>query len=119
MKFLAIFSVILLVILILSLFPKKQIEPNETPRKLIERQHPEFKDFEKQKSFAGKEVKTITEGDTTYIIYITNGSGLPIIEAKCFSVTGEKVSEIGVFPNPIDSYMGYRGVDPKTCKGIK
>jgi hypothetical protein len=89
-------------------------------RNTIETAYPEFKDFENQKSFAGKSVKSeVDEGDY-YFAYIVHGSGLPIAEATCFRVDRVgRVFEIGVFPDPVDSYAGYRDVNPRNCRGIK
>jgi len=89
-------------------------------RNAIETAYPEFKDFEKQKSFAGKSVKSeVDEGDY-YFAYIVHGSGLPIAEATCFRVDRVgRVFEIGMFPDPVDSYAGYRDINPRNCRGIQ
>jgi hypothetical protein len=89
-------------------------------REAIETEYPKFKDFENQKSFAGKSVKSeVDEGDY-YFAYIVHGSGLPIAEATCFRVDRVgRVFEIGVFPDPVDSYAGYRDVNPRNCRGIQ
>jgi len=89
-------------------------------RKAIETAYPKFTDFESQKSFAGKSVKSeVDEGDY-YFAYIVHGSGLPVAEATCFRVDrAGRVFEIGVFPDPVDSYAGYRDVNPRNCRGIK
>ena len=89
-------------------------------REAIETAYPKFKDFENQKSFAGKSVKSeVDEGDY-YFAYIVHGSGLPIAEATCFRVDRVgRVFEIGVFPDPVDSYAGYRDVNPRNCRGIR
>lgn len=89
-------------------------------RDAIETAYPEFKDFEHQESFAGKSVKTeVDEGDY-YVAYIVHGSGLPIAEATCFRVDRVgRVFEVGVFPDPADSYAGYRDVNPRNCRGVK
>jgi len=89
-------------------------------RNAIETAYPKFKDFENQKSFAGKSVKSeVDEGDY-YFAYIVHGSGLPIAEATCFRVDRVgRVFEIGVFPDPVDSYAGYRDINPRNCRGIQ
>jgi len=89
-------------------------------RNAIETAYPEFKDFETQKSFAGKSVKSeVDEGDY-YFAYIVHGSGLPIAEATCFRVDRVgRVFEIGLFPDPVDSYAGYRDINARNCRGIK
>jgi len=89
-------------------------------RNAIETAYPEFKDFENQKSFAGKSVKTEVDDGDYYFAYIVHGSGLPIAEATCFRVDRVgRVFEIGVFPDPVDSYAGYRDINPRNCRGIK
>ena len=89
-------------------------------RSAIETAYPEFKDFENQKSFAGQSVKTEVDDGDYYFAYIVHGSGLPIAEATCFRVDRVgRVFEIGVFPDPVDSYAGYRDINPRNCRGIK
>ncbi|MFA6098334.1 MAG: hypothetical protein WCV50_01155 [Patescibacteria group bacterium] len=89
-------------------------------RDQIENEYPEFRNFENQVSFAGNKVKEIQDGDDLYIAYLVLGSGLPIAQATCFHVDSQlQVYKIGIFPDPLDSYLGYADVDPKTCKGIK
>jgi hypothetical protein len=89
-------------------------------RNAIETAYPEFKDFENETSFAGRSVKSeVDEGDY-YFAYIVHGSGLPIAEATCFRVDRVgRVFEIGLFPDPADSYAGYRDVNPRNCRGTK
>ena len=89
-------------------------------RSWIESAYPELKDFENQKSFAGQSVTSEADGDDYYFAYIVLGSGLPIVEATCFRVDrAGRVFKVGVFPDPVDSYAGYRDVNPRNCKGIK
>jgi len=89
-------------------------------RKAIEVAYPEFEDFENRESFAGRSVKSEVDDGDYYFAYIVHGSGLPIAEATCFRVDRVgRVFETGVFPDPVDSYAGYRDVDPMTCRGIK
>jgi hypothetical protein len=86
----------------------------------VESAFPEFKDFEKQESFAGRSVKSEADDGDYYLAYIVLGSGLPIAEATCFRADrAGRVFMIGVFPDPVDSYAGYRDVDPRNCRGIK
>jgi hypothetical protein len=89
-------------------------------RDAIEAAYPGFKDWESQESFAGKSVKVeVDEGDY-YFAYIVHGSGLPFAEATCFRVDRVgRVFEIGVFPDPADSYAGYRDLNTRDCRGIK
>jgi len=89
-------------------------------RNAIESAYPEFKDFENQNSFAGQSVKSEADGDDRYFAYIVLGSGLPVAEATCFRVDrAGRVFKVGVFPDPVDSYAGYRDVNPRNCRGIK
>ena len=89
-------------------------------RSAIESAYPEFKDFENQESFAGQSVKSEIDEADYYFAYIVLGSGLPIVEATCLRVDrAGRVFKIGVFPDPVDSYAGYRDVDPRNCRGIK
>ena len=87
-------------------------------RNAIEAAYPRFKDWETQKSFAGKSVKSeLDEGDH-YFAYVVHGSGLPIAEATCFRVDRVgRVFEMGLFPDPVDSYAGYRDVNPRNLQG--
>ena len=89
-------------------------------RNAAETAYPEFKDFENQESFAGHSVKSEVDDGDYYFAYMVLGSGLPIAKATCFRVdrTG-RVFEIGLFPDPVDSYAGYRDINPRDCKGIK
>jgi hypothetical protein len=89
-------------------------------RSAIESAYPEFKDFENQESFAGQSVKSEIDESDYYFAYIVLGSGLPIAEATCFRVDRSgRVFMIGVFPDLLDSYAGYRDIDPRNCRGIK
>jgi hypothetical protein len=89
-------------------------------RNAIETAYPEFKDFENQESFAGRSVKTEVDDGDYYLAYVVHGSGLPIVEATCFRVDRVgRVFQTGLFPDPVDSYAGYRDVNPRNCRGIK
>lgn len=82
--------------------------------------YPEFKNFETSDSFAGVSVKTVEKGNDHYFAYITHGSGLPIAEATCFRVDRMmRVYNVGEFPDYLDSYAGYRDVNPVDCSGVK
>ena len=89
-------------------------------RNAIETAYPQFKDFENQKSFAGQSVKSEVDDGDYYFAYIVHGSGLPIAQATCFRVDRVgRVFETGVFPDPVDSYAGYRDINPRNCRGVK
>jgi hypothetical protein len=97
-----------------------QRDPVILRRHWIESEYPKFKDFENQKSFAGQSVKSEVDDSDYYFAYIVLGSGLPIAEATCFRVDrAGRVFEVGIFPDPLDSYAGYRDVNPRNCRGIK
>ena len=89
-------------------------------RNAIESAYPEFKDFQNQESFAGQSVKSEVDDADYYFAYLVLGSGLPVAEATCFRVDrAGRVFKVGLFPDPVDSYAGYRDVNPRNCKGIK
>lgn len=89
-------------------------------RSEIEEKFPQFKDFENQKSFAGRKVEYDVYGGDYYFVYEVLGSGLPIAQATCFRVDRlGRAYMIGEFPDPLDSYAGYAQIDPRTCKGIR
>lgn len=86
----------------------------------IESAYPEFKRFEDQKSFAGQKIKSTEDEFDRYYAYMVLGSGVPIAAATCFRVDRlGQVFKIGIFPDPLDSYVGYRDIDPRNCRGIK
>lgn len=88
-------------------------------RRIIELEYPDFKDFENQKSFAGQSVKIDNSDNEYYFAYIVFGSGLPIVEATCFRTDSIHAYKVGEFPDMADSFIGYKDIDPKTCRGIK
>jgi hypothetical protein len=89
-------------------------------RNAIETAYPQFKDFENQKSFAGQSVKSEVDDGDYYFAYMVLGSGLPIAQATCFRVDRVgRVFEVGLFPDPVDSYAGYRDINPRNCRGIR
>jgi hypothetical protein len=89
-------------------------------RSAIEETYPEFRDFENQDSFAGQSVKIEVDDGDYYFAYMVHGSGVPIAQATCFRVDRVgRVFEVGVFPDPVDSYAGYRDLNLKSCRGMK
>lgn len=86
----------------------------------IESAYPEFKSFEDQKSFAGQKIKSTEDEFDRYYAYMVLGSGVPIAAATCFRADHlGRIFKIGIFPDPLDSYAGYRDIDPRNCRGIK
>ena len=89
-------------------------------RSAIEETYPEFRDFETQESFAGQSVKIEVDDGDYYFGYMVHGSGVPIAQATCFRVDRVgRVFKVGAFPDPADSYAGYRDLNLKNCRGIK
>lgn len=102
----------------------KDIDDNDDimakKRKVIEIEYPEFISFEDQNNFAGQSVKTETKEQDHYFVYIVHGSGLPIVKATCFMVDRIfRVFKVGEFPDPLDSYVGYRDINIQDCRGIR
>lgn len=94
--------------------------PTLQRKNAIETEYPEFKDFEKQTSFAGQTVTAVSEGNDNYFAYLEAGSGVPIAKATCFRVDRMlKVYKVGEFPDMLDSYSGYRDINPINCAGVK
>ena len=86
----------------------------------IESYDPRFKDFDSQQGFAGQSVKTVSDGSDHYFAYMVHGSGVPIAQAFCFRVDRLfRVYLVGEFPDPADSYYGYRDINPLNCRGIR
>ena len=97
-----------------------QRDPVVLRRGRIESEYPKFKDFENQRSFAGQSVKSEVDDGDYYFAYIVHGSGLPIAQATCFRVDRVGgVFQTGLVPDPVDSYAGYRDINPRNCRGIK
>lgn len=91
---------------------EQKLEPRA--RYLVETKYPEFKDFEKQESFAGKMVFSKIVGSSIYFAYVVEGSGVPIADATCFKVEDlTTVSEIGKLKRPLPGNDGM--IDPVTC----
>jgi hypothetical protein len=94
--------------------------PVYSRRNIIEKEYPEFRYFEQQDSFAGTSVVYEAVGSDYYFAYLLHGSGLPIARATCFRVDrAGRVFKVGEFPDLLDSYAGYPGIDPKDCSGIR
>lgn len=86
----------------------------------IVKAYPDLKDFEQTDGFAGHEVRVVGDNSDHYFAYLILGSGVPIAEANCYRVDrAMRVFQVGVFPDPVDSYAGYRDVNPRNCQGIK
>lgn len=84
-------------------------------RYLVETKYTSFKDYEKQESFAGKEVVTKIVGKKIYFAYAENGSGVRYVDATCFSVDEtDIVTIVGKLTKSSPSVFG--NIDPATCK---
>jgi hypothetical protein len=79
----------------------------------VKDKYPEYSDYPSD-SLPPKSIKTQYDNETWYIAFVQEGSGVPIIKAKCFSVGIDKsVNVIGEY----DSASGIRSeISPKTCK---
>ena len=89
-------------------------------RERIESVYVEFHDFEHQRSFAGHEVATRTDGRDVYVAYKVLGSGLPVVKATCFCVDEQGgVRMVGRYPGPDRGALVDRDVDPRTCRGLR
>lgn len=89
-------------------------------RERIESVYHEFHDFEHQRSFAGHDVATRTDGRDVYVAYKVLGSGLPVVKATCFCVNQQDgVRMVGRYPGPDRGALVDRDVDPRTCRGLR
>lgn len=76
---------------------------------------PEFTNWELQPSFAGKEFAYKIDEGAYYFAFITNGSGVYVVDVKCFKVDSKNnIDEIAKSSISPDT----RRIDPKTCKGF-
>lgn len=88
----------------------------------IEKEYPEFKDYEywEETSMTPRKIASEQDGNDFYFAYIQEGSGVPVAKATCFRVNRMlEVFKVGTFPDNLDSYAGYIDVNPKNCIGIK
>ena len=81
-------------------------------RNIVETRYPEFKDFDKQRSFAGTAVNFIEKEGNFYFSYIVYGSGVPIAGATCFKVDSQ--NNVTKMDKLLTTYRG-EGIDIKTC----
>jgi hypothetical protein len=82
---------------------------------ILTNKYVEYLDWELQPSFAGKTFTFKVQNGSYYFAFITNGSGVGVVSAKCFEVKNDnKIDEIINSNITINS----RSVDPITCKGI-
>lgn len=95
---------------------EQKLEPRA--RYLVETKYPEFKDFEKQQSFAGKVVIPKVVGSTVYLAYAVEGSGVRYVDVTCF-IVGEDgvVKENGKYSPLSSSNMNdiEADIDPVKC----
>lgn len=81
---------------------------------IIQNKFPELKNF-LSNQIPPRTIKTEKTSDGWYVAFIQEGSGRPIISAKCFFVDNNKnVVEIDTFNPPINDPA--RTVSPKTCR---
>ncbi len=87
-------------------------------RYLVDTKYPSFKDYEKQESFAGKEVITKIVGKNIYLAYAERGSGVRYVDATCFNVDeAGLVTLIGKLTKSTPTVLVY--IDPVTCKEME
>jgi hypothetical protein len=81
---------------------------------ILTNKYGEYKDWELQPSFAGKSFVYKVQNGSYYFAFITNGSGVGVVDAKCFEVNiDNSINEIIMSNINVDS----RSVDPITCTG--
>ena len=82
---------------------------------LLTNKYSEYIDWELQPSFAGKTFAYKVQNGSYYFAFITNGSGVGVVDAKCYEVKiDNSIEEIIKSNITINSKL----VDPITCKGI-
>lgn len=69
---------------------------------LIKDQYPQFKNFP-QSAFAGGAIRAKKTSDIWSVIFITYGSGLPIIGTDCFMVENNKITKIENFSDKTEN----------------
>lgn len=95
---------------------EQKLEPRA--RYLVETKYPEFKDFEKQKSFAGKVVISKVVGSTVYLAYAVEGSGVRYVDVTCFIVSEDGVVKENGKYSPLTSSSMIKieaDIDPMKC----
>ncbi len=79
---------------------------------LVKKQYPEFNSYPSD-NLPPTSIKSERANDGWYLAFIQNGSGIPIIEAKCFFVNADKqISLVGEFKNK-EFEMD---ISPQTCR---
>ncbi len=100
--------------------PTTQSQDESIARLAIESEYPQFKNFEKQKTFFERKVDILIDGGNRYVAYMSFADTVQIGSATCFQVDiVGNVTQIGVFPDPSEAYGGFMSVYPKTCKGLR
>ncbi|HEY7777526.1 MAG TPA: hypothetical protein VIA09_03205 [Nitrososphaeraceae archaeon] len=80
---------------------------------LIKNQYPELQDFPSD-GLPPKVIRTEKSGEGWYVMFETQGSGRPIIEAKCFFVdNAKKVTLTGLYKPETDDIQ--INISTKTC----
>jgi hypothetical protein len=88
-------------------------------RGIIETMYPDLKDFESQKSYENQSVKIVNANNEYYFAYIVYGNDSSVVKATCFRTDNMRAYKTGEFPDAADSFLGYKEIDTKTCKGIR
>ena len=95
----SLFFIATLVILItLFLMEQKGTTLSESQAvELVKNAHPEFRGYPSD-GLPPRSIRTEQKGDSWYVAFVQEGSGRPIISARCFLVsTDESISDIGEY----------------------
>ena len=69
---------------------------------LLKVAHPEFKDYPND-NLPPQSIQTKQASNGWYVVFVQEGSGRPILEAKCFLITNDKtITSIGVYVPEVD-----------------
>ncbi|MCK9368428.1 hypothetical protein M0R04_00400 [Candidatus Dojkabacteria bacterium] len=88
------FTLILFSLIIIYLYKQKdKIQENILDNKfeVVYAKYPTLRTFNPEKLFAGGTISSLNENGDYYIAFITYGSGVPIIDARCFKINSENV----------------------------
>lgn len=76
----------------------------------------EYENWELQPSFAGKSFAFKVQDENYYFAFMTNGSGIAVVDAECFELTKENMIIESKSNSNFNSET--RTVDPVTCEAI-
>ena len=97
------FTLIFFCLIIIYLYKQRDIiEQNVLDSKfeIVYTKYPLLRAFNPSKLFAGGTISSLNDKGNYYIAFITYGSGVPIVDAKCFKIDTDNVlSEIKYVKN--------------------